>query len=118
MRKLVLLLLIFLMASCLNHQDPKTEKTARGGNSLAPQILGMWAGKDDLNAMFEINNHDFYYPDQSSIYKYTIFKDSLVIDYKDYRDTFKIETKGNDTLILSNKSDGRQVFHRFKKSFK
>ena len=128
-------MLIFQMASCLNyqgkksnqietsksnkhtpvHQDPKTENTTSGGNNLARQILGIWAGKNDLNAIFEINKDNIYYPDQSSGYIYYIAKDLLVIDYKAYRDTFKIETKGNDTLILSNKSDGRQVFHRFKK---
>ena len=133
--KPTLILLIFLMASCQNYQVPKfkqidtskskknkpapqelkTEKTISGDTNLTRQILGIWAAKDDLNAAFEINNHDFYYPDQSSNYNYTIFKDSLVIDYKNYRDTFKVETKGIDTLILSNKSDGRNVFHRFKK---
>ncbi len=96
-------------------RELKTGKNTLRNTNLVRQIFGIWAAKDELNATFEINTHYFYYPDQSSNYKYNIVNDSLVIDYKDYRDTFKIETKGNDTLILSNKTDGRQVFHRFKK---
>ncbi|HJP63245.1 MAG TPA: hypothetical protein VJ844_07360 [Mucilaginibacter sp.] len=82
--------------------------------ALSNKIIGIWAGEGDLNATFQVTEKTFYYPDQSSKFNYNLFKDSVVIHYDSYNDTFKVDTKGKDTLILSNKTDGKSVFHRFK----
>jgi hypothetical protein len=125
MNKYLASISIILMASC-NQVPPvkkgKTEslKSNTSQHSKSPNrapslsILGFWAAEGDQNATFVINKTTFNYPDQLADFKYDILKDSVIIHYDGYNDTFKVGKRGLDTLILSNKRDGKTVFHRFK----
>lgn len=100
--------------------DTKTSKQShievegQTDTALSSKIIGIWAGEGDLNATFQIDKKTIYYPDESSKFNYNLFKDSVIIHYDSYNDTFKVDIKDTNALILSNKRDGKSVFHKFK----
>jgi len=103
------------------HIDTVQEKIATVLNSqinqdtsLANRILGIWALIGQDNASFDIQKNKIYYPEYSKSYKYQMKKNSLTIKYDDYIDSFLVETKGSDTLILI-AEDEKQVYYRFKR---
>lgn len=77
-------------------------------------LTGIWVKENDDNPAFEINQDSVYYPDHAASYPYETSRDSIMIHYKGFTDTFKSQLKGNDTLILSNKADGKHIYHRYK----
>jgi hypothetical protein len=83
--------------------------------SLPAIILGDWAQKQDVRVRFQISKKTIYFPDDDAGFRYDLFNDSVVIHFESsFDDTLKIEIKGKDTLILSNKMEGKSVYHRFK----
>ena len=77
-----------------------------------PDILGIWAGPEDINASFEIQESVIYYLDGSKEYSYELKQDSMRIKYDDYVGAFAIKMIGTDTLVFEGRD--RKVFHRFK----
>ncbi|MFI5161290.1 MAG: hypothetical protein ACHQHN_08430 [Sphingobacteriales bacterium] len=109
-----------LFAACKFNKTPATttdttkSTAATGKTTVATGIIGIWAKQGHDNPAFEINQDNIYYPDHAASYPYDKYGDSVLIHYKAFTDTFKSEFKGNDTLILSNKSDGRHIYYRYK----
>jgi hypothetical protein len=76
-----------------------------------PDLLGIWAGAGDQNAVFVIQESSMFYTDSSREYRYKLENDSMKIKYADHEGSFAIKMNGPDTLILDGSK--KQVFHRF-----
>jgi len=117
MKRIILLSSLALFIACKPNKSP-TAGTTTAGNAAATVpatgLTGIWSKEGDDNPAFEINQDSVYYPDHAASYPYETGRDSIMIHYKDFIDTFKSELKGNDTLVLSNKVDGKHVYHRYK----
>jgi hypothetical protein len=95
--------------------DSTTAKSAATGHAVPTTgLTGIWVKENDDNPAFEINQDSVFYPDHAASYPYETSGDSIMIHYKGFTDTFKSQLKSNDTLILSNKVDGKHVYHRYK----
>lgn len=81
--------------------------------SMAGRLQGYWAVDSLENATFTVDKNKFYYPDQHAYYAYKIKGDSVIVTYDDFKEAFKIEFKGTDSLTMSN-SNGVSKFFRFK----
>jgi hypothetical protein len=119
MKRIILLSSLALFATCKPNKSPNnaTGSTTAGKAAAtvpATGLTGIWSKEGDDNPAFEINQDSVYYPDHAASYPYETSNDSLMIHYKGFTDTFKSELRGNDTLILSNKVDGKHVYHRYK----
>ena len=119
-KRIFLLSFLALFVACkFNKSTDTTTNAAKSASSTgktvaATGLAGIWAKAGDDNPAFEINQDSIYYPDHAASYPYDKNGDSVLIHYKGFIDTFKSELKGNDTLILSNKPDGRHVYYRYK----
>lgn len=82
-------------------------------NLYANKILGVWALPGNENASFVINKKKIIYPDIPSEYSYFLKSDSILIDFRTYKETYLIYMKSPDTLILKN--DTEHVYYRFMK---
>ncbi len=94
--------------------DSTTTKSTSATGKPATGLTGIWIKENDDNPAFEINQDSVYYPDHAASYPYETSGDSILIHYQGFTDTFKSQLKGNDTLILSNKADGKHVYRRYK----
>lgn len=110
-----------LFFSCKFNKAPNSaadSTTTRGAATGKPipttGLTGIWVKENDDNPAFEIRQDSVYYPDHAASYPYETSGDSIMIHYKDFTDTFRSQLKSNDTLILSNKVDGKRVYHRYK----
>jgi hypothetical protein len=81
--------------------------------SMAGRLLGFWAVDSLENATFTVDKNKFYYPDQHAYYAYKIKGDSVIVTYDDFKEAFKMEFKGTDSLTMSN-ANGVSKFFRFK----
>jgi hypothetical protein len=81
--------------------------------SMAGRLLGYWAVDSLENATFTVDKNKFYYPDQHAYYAYKIKGDSVIVTYDDFKEAFKMEFKGTDSLTMSN-ANGVSKFFRFK----
>jgi hypothetical protein len=81
--------------------------------SMAGRLLGYWAVDSLENATFTVDKNKFYYPDQHAYYPYKIKGDSVIVTYDDFKEAFKMEFKGTDSLTMSN-ANGVSKFFRFK----
>jgi hypothetical protein len=91
-----------------------TNTSATGKTLPTTGLTGIWVKENDDNPAFEIKRDSVYYPDHAAPYPYETSADSIMIHYKGFTDTFKSQLKSNDTLILSNKLNGKHVYHRYK----
>ncbi len=119
MKGIILLSSLALFIGCKPNKSPgdaANSVTVANTTAAAPKtgITGIWSKEGDDNPAFEINKDSVYYPDHAASYPYETSRDSLMIHYKGFTDTFKSELRGIDTLILSNKVDGKHVYHRYK----
>jgi len=76
-------------------------------------LLGVWAAVGDENASFVIDGKKISYPQSFRSYPYLLHKDTLTIQYDDYKLVSLVRFRSKDTLILT--ADEKQVFYRFKK---
>ena len=81
--------------------------------SMAGRLLGYWAVDSLENATFTVDKDKFYYPDQHAYYPYKIKGDSVIVTYDDFKEAFKMEFRGTDSLTMSN-ANGVSKFFRFK----
>ena len=118
-KRLLLLSFATLFFSCKFNKSPNSAvdstKSAATGNAIPTTgLTGIWVKENDDNPAFEIKQDSVYYPDHAASYPFETSGDSIMIHYKGFTDTFKSQLKSNDTLILSNKVDGKHVYHRYK----
>jgi hypothetical protein len=119
-KRIILLSFTVLFAACKFNKSASTatdttkSAASNGKTTVATGLIGIWSKAGDDNPAFEINQDSIFYPGHAASYPYNRNGDSVLIHYKDFIDTFKSEFRGNDTLILSNKSDGRHVYYRYK----
>lgn len=77
-------------------------------------ILGIWIPKGTDNPSFYIKKATIYYPEHFKSYKYFIHGDSIEIHYDGYIESFAYKVSKNDTLTLSNKDYGDNLYYRKK----
>ncbi|MBA4410719.1 MAG: hypothetical protein C0397_15005 [Odoribacter sp.] len=89
------ILLIFILPMC------KSNKTKVGQENEKVKLLGVWSQSKSENASFRIDTDSIYYPEYFKSYKYSISKDSIFIEYGEwrYKGTFYFR---NDSLVLKN----------------
>ena len=118
-KRIVLLSFGALFMACKFNKSPNTNADSTTAKSAATGkpatgLTGIWVKESNDNPAFEIKQDSIYYPDHATSYPYETSGDSIMIHYKGFTDTLKSQLKSNDTLILSNKADGRHVYHRYK----
>ncbi|SDP55466.1 hypothetical protein SAMN05428975_1777 [Mucilaginibacter sp. OK268] len=95
-------------------QQPETDPAQDLHGSLAKKMLGSWAIDTTDGVTLIIDKKKFTYPDNDTSYSYKFIGDSVNINYGDFRESFKMELKGNDSLLMGNITNGTSVFVRVK----
>src|SRR4051812_43619381 len=126
--KLIFCMLAWALISCNAKETPSSEPSqveikadpvsrekqndAIGNSSINKQIIGTWTNQSSENAVFEVNEKSFYYPEQSESYNYSIDQDKIEIRYPDYTFEAKISFS-KDTLIMDSEENGQTKYWRF-----
>ena len=98
--------------TCSGKSSAKTKNKSLDGKSLE-KLIGIWADTAGGNAAFEIDKKTFYYPDNGDNYNYKIIGDSIQVHYDGFFQSYALQFKGNDTLILKG-ADSVSTFYRIK----
>ncbi|MBB6127118.1 putative periplasmic lipoprotein [Mucilaginibacter lappiensis] len=135
-RYFYLLAIVLLMASCKSNkagkivkadtdsvktqqtvqvvQQQKTDPVQDQHSSLAKNMLGSWSADTTDGVTLIIDKKKFTYPDNDTSYSYKFIGDSVNINYGDFKESFKMELKGKDSLLMGNVTNGTSVFFRVK----
>ena len=96
--------------NCGNHgHNPEKHKI----DSLRINVLGLWSGPNEDSPIWKITADSIYYFQEKKAYKYTLHKDSLVIQFPDHSYSLRDMSVIGDTMIF--KDDiGKVYAYRFK----
>lgn len=87
-----------------NKFTPLDPKSGYNTTLLKNKILSIWTDDNSENAIFKIAYDSIFYVEDSQSFKYSLYSDSIEIEYPDYKYKSKIEFNG-DTLVLSSEND-------------
>jgi len=134
MRKISLIIIAVILASCSN--TPKEEKSNKDtvqakpaassakltpisnavdtANSIsAKKLMGIWMSNDSSEPTFQIKKSTIHYYRDAKTFAYKVLGDSLSIEYEDGPMKFSYKFKGSDTLIM-NGMFGESILYRVK----
>ena len=95
--------------SCTNHGHKSHSQKI---DSLQNNVLGLWGGKNEDNPVWKITPDSIYYFQVRKAYKYTLYADSLVIQFPDHSYSLKDIRVVGDTMVFKD-GNGKVYAYRF-----